>query len=248
MNKRKNIKLTLIFLMIFLIFPSIIMAQGIVVASTSLAGAIAKAAGAKDIRVLTPSEIKHPPEYDLKPSDLMKFEGADIVVYGGYEKMVSKLIETSKNKNIIAIQIDTTTSPQNLIEQVRKISKFLKTEKWVEEWEKEFSEKLKKLQNKLSPYFGKRAVVHKFAQPFARWAGFQVVHVINPGELTPKVIADSISKKPDIVIDVAHFPIAKVVAENAGCRYIQVINFPGIGGTQTLEDIFEYNSKQLIQP
>jgi len=35
------------------------------------------------------------------------------------------------------------------------------------------------------------------------------------------------------------------VAENARCKYIQVINFPGAGNTKTLEDVFEYNAGQL---
>lgn len=242
----KDILLSAIFTGIILL-PIMSIAQGIVVASTSLTGAIARAAGAREIRILTPSEIKHPPEYELKPSDLIKFEGAEMVIYAGYEKMVSKLIETSKNKNIISVKIDTTTSPENLIEQARKISKILKTEKEEQQWEKEFIERLKTLKEKVLPFSGKRVVVHKFAQPFSRWVGFQVVQVISPGELTPKVIADAISKKPELVIDIAHFPIAKVIVENIGCKYIQIINFPGIGGTQTLEDIFEHNVKQLLE-
>lgn len=247
MNKGKKRFILIILSLILLCFPSIALAQGIVVASTSLCGAIAKAAGAREVRILTPSEIKHPPEYDLKPSDLIKFEGADIVVYAGYEKMVSKLIETSKNKNIISIKIDTTTSPENLIEQARRISNILKTEKEEQQWEIRFRERLKILKEKVSAFAGKKVVVHKFAQPFSRWVGLQIVQVINPGELTPKLIAEAVSKKPEIVIDIAHFPIAKVISENIGCKYIQVINFPGIEGTETLEDIFEYNVKQLLQ-
>lgn len=243
----KNIWLSVFFLLATFLFPFISMAKEVVVCSTTLSGAIAGAAGAKEIRVLTPGEIKHPPEYDLKPSDLFKFEGAKIVVYGGYEKMVKKLIETAKDKNIIPLKIDTTTSPDNLIEQARKISKILNTEKEEQEWEERFREKLKILKERLTPLAGKRTVVHKFAQPLARWAGLDVIQVISPGELTPKVVADAISKKPELVVDIAHFPIAKVIADHARCRYIQVINFPGIGGTKSLEDIFEYNFRQLIE-
>lgn len=218
-----------------------------VVASTSLAGAIAKAAGAKEVRVITPGEMRHPPEYDLRPSDLLKFEGADIVVYGGYERIVSKLLETSKNKNILAIHIDTGTSPENLMVQARKIAAVLKTEKEEQIWEEGFLRKLEGLKEKLSPFSAKRAVVHRFAQPFAQWAGLQIVQMISPGELTPKVVAEAIAKKPELVVDIHHFPIAGVIAENAKCGYIQIINFPGVGSTQTLEDIFEYNVFQLIR-
>jgi len=232
---------------VILFFPTTPMAKEVVVASTSLAGAIAKAAGAKEVRILTPGEIRHPPEYDLKPSDLLRFEGANIVVYGGYERMVQKLLETSRNRNIMAIQIDTDTSPENLVNQVRKISKMLGTEKERQAWEESFVERLKLLQKKISPYSGRKAVVHRFAQPFARWAGLHVVQIISPGELTPKVIADAVMQKPELVVDILHFPNVKVIAENAKCKYIQVINFPGVENTKTIEDIFEYNSAQLLK-
>jgi zinc transport system substrate-binding protein/iron/zinc/copper transport system substrate-binding protein len=228
-------------------FSSPASSQEVVVASTSLAGAIAKAAGAKEVRVIVSSEMRHPPEYDLKPSDLLKFEGSKIVIYGGYERMVSKLLETSKNKNILAIQINTDTSPENLISQARRIAEVLKTEKEEQIWEKIFSEKLMELQKKIHPFSGKRAVVHRFAQPFAQWAGLHMVQIISPGELTPKVIGDAVAKNPELVIDIYHFPVAQVIAENAKCKYILVINFPGVENTKTLEDIFEYNSKELLK-
>jgi len=38
-----------------------------------------------------------------------------------------------------------------------------------------------------------------------------------------------------------------VIAENAKCRYAQVINFPGVNETSSLEDIFQYNSTELMR-
>lgn len=239
-----------IFLMGWLLFLSFPLppasAQETVVASTSLTGAIAKAAGAKEVRIVVSSETRHPPEYDLKPSDLLKFEGAKVIVYGGYERMVQKLLETSRNKNILAIQVNTDTSPENLISQARKISEILKTEKEEKAWEERFIGRLKELQKKISPFSGKRAVVHLFAQPFAQWAGLQIVQIVRPGELTPKVIGDAVTKNPDLVVDIYHVPVAQAIAENAKCKYIQVINFPGVDHTQSLEDLFQYNSIQLL--
>jgi ABC-type Mn2+/Zn2+ transport system permease subunit len=245
-GRRMTVWMGLMVGILILNFPLPALAQETVVASTSLAGAIAKAAGAKEVRIIVSSEMRHPPEYDLKPSDLLKFEGAKVVIYGGYERMVSKLLETSKNKNIVAIQIDTDTSPENLISQARKISGVLKTEKEEQVWEERFLAKLKELQKKIRPFSGKRAVVHRFAQPFAQWAGLQVVQIVSPGELTPKVIGDAVAKNPELVVDIYHFPVVQVISENAKCKYIQVINFPGVGKTKTLEDIFEYNSNELL--
>lgn len=222
-------------------------AEPVVVASTSLTGALAGAAGAKEVRILAPMDIKHAPEYDLRPSDLQKLEGAQAVIYAGYERMVSKLVETSRNKNVVAIQVNTETTPDNLIAQARKVAVFLKTEKDAAAWENAFQQRLKALKTALSSLSGRRAVVHFHAQPFARWAGLSVVQVVRPGELTPKVIADSIAQKPDVVVDILHSPVAKTIADNAGCKYLQVINFPGAGNTVTLDDLFEYNTKQLLK-
>ncbi len=219
----------------------------VVVASTSLTGAIVHAAGAQEVRVLTPADAGHPPEYDLKPADLLKLEGADVVVYAGYERMVSRLVETSRNKQIIAIQVDTTLSPENLIAQVHKIAGVLKTEREAGSWEKSFLQTLRSLKGRMAPVAGKRAVVHWHARPFAAWAGLTVVQIIPLGELTPRVIADSIAQKPDVVVDILHSPVARTIADNAKCRYVQLINFPGVEKTTSLEDIFEYNTNQLLK-
>jgi zinc transport system substrate-binding protein/iron/zinc/copper transport system substrate-binding protein len=227
--------------------PQFSIAQETVIASTSLVGAIAKAAGAKEVQVLTPVEMRHPPEYELMPSDLLKFQRARVIIYGGYERMVPKLLETSKNRNILAIQIDTETSPENLMNQVRKVSKILGTQKEEKAWEERFIERLKILHKRLFLFSGKRTVVHRFASPFANWAGLSIVQMISPGELTPKAVADGIAQKPELVVDVLHFPVARVIAENAKCKYIQIINFPGVENTKTLEDVFEYNSIQVIK-
>lgn len=42
----------------------------VVVASSSWTGAIAEAAGADEVRVLAPFELKHPPEYDYRRAKL----------------------------------------------------------------------------------------------------------------------------------------------------------------------------------
>ncbi len=218
----------------------------VVVASTTLTGAIAKAAGAQEVRVLTPANVSHPPEYDLRPSDLLKLEKAQVVVYAGYEKMASRLAASAAGKNVLTVQVDTTLSPESLVLQVRKVAAALKSEKEAGAWEAEFLRRVALLRARLQPVSGKRAVVHLHAKPFAEWSGVAVVQVVPPGELSPRVISDAIQKKPEIVIDILHSPVARVIAENAGCAYVQLINFPGIGKTATLEDLFEYNTNRLL--
>jgi zinc transport system substrate-binding protein len=218
-----------------------------VVASTSLTAAIATAAGAREVRVLTPLDVKHPPEYELKPSDLLKFEGAQAVVYAGYERMVTRILETSGGKNIVAIRIDTATSPENIILQTKRIASVLHTEKTQAEWETAFHRRLETLKARLAPFTGKRAVVVIHAQPFAQWAGLEVVQVVSPGELSVKALTEAVAKHPDVVVDVLHMPAARIIAENAKSRYTQIINFPGSENTVTIEDVFEFNTSRLVK-
>jgi len=218
-----------------------------VVASTSLTGALARAAGASEVRILAPADVVHPPEYELRPSDLAKLEGARAVVFAGYERMVQTLIDASKSKNLTAVQVDATTSPDNLVAQARKIAAVLHTQKEEQAWEKGFLEKLRSLKEKLAPYSGKRAVVHLHAEAMVKWAGLSVVQVFMPGELSPKAVADAVAKEPDIVVDILHMPVARVIADNARCPYAQLINFPGVGDTVSLDDLFEYDAAQIIK-
>jgi zinc transport system substrate-binding protein len=218
-----------------------------VVASTSLTAAVAKAAGAKEIRILTPADVKHPPEYELKPSDVAKLDGAQAVVYAGYERMVQKLLDVSGGKGVLAIKVDTAMSPESLIRAAQKIAAALHTEKAESVWEESFSARLTALKSKLAPFAGKRAVAVFHAQPFARWAGLDVIQVLSPGEISVKALTEAVSKHPDIVVDIAHMPAARVIADNAHSRYAQIINFPGTGGTVTLEDIFDFNTTQLVK-
>jgi zinc transport system substrate-binding protein len=218
-----------------------------VVTSTSLTAAVARAAGAKEIRTLTPADVKHPPEYELKPSDVAKLDGIQVVVYAGYERMVQKLLDVSGSKGIQAIKVDTALSPENLIQQARKIAAALHTEKAESAWEELFAAKLAALKAKLAPFAAKRAIVVFHAQPFARWAGLDVIQVLNPGEISVKALTEAVAQRPDIVVDIAHMPAARVIADNAHSRYAQIINFPGVGGTATLEDIFEFNTTQLVK-
>jgi hypothetical protein len=79
-----------------------------------------------------------------------------------------------------------------------------------------------------------------------KWAGLSVVQVFMPGELSPKAVADAVAKQPDVVVDILHMPVAKVIADNARCSYAQLINFPGAGNTVSLDDLFEYDAAQIV--
>ena len=57
--------------------------EPVVVATTTWTAAFCRAAGIDDVVVLTPSTLRHPPDYLLKPSDIPLIEEADIIVVVG---------------------------------------------------------------------------------------------------------------------------------------------------------------------
>jgi hypothetical protein len=218
-----------------------------VVASTSLTGALAQAAGARQVRILTPLDVKHPPEYELRPSDIAQLNGASAVVYGGHEKMARRLVEVSKGRGLPVVQVDTTISPGNFTAQARKIAAVYRTVRAEQAWEKDFLERAAFLKSRLAPYSGKKAVVHLYAQSFAAWAGLTVVQVIMPGEISSNTVAEAKAKQPDIVLDILDMPAARMIAENARCPYAALITFPGAEKTATLRDILEYDTAQILK-
>jgi ABC-type Zn uptake system ZnuABC Zn-binding protein ZnuA len=67
--------------------------EKLVVASTSWVAA--RAGGAEHIRVLAPAELRHPPEYELKPSDLAAASRAGLVLYAEWDTFARRLKEAA---------------------------------------------------------------------------------------------------------------------------------------------------------
>lgn len=218
----------------------------IVVASTSWTGAIAEAAGADEVRILAPFELKHPPEYDYRPSDISQLRFARLLVYGGYEPFVKKLAIAAGFPQARLIAIMTSNDPGNLKKQVRLLSEKMGTQKREAAWEKDFDKVLADIQkqaqkNKISR---KRVLVQKYQIPFVKWLGFDVIGVFNTDELSPNKVMEYAMMKPDMVIDNFHNPQGKPIAEIAKCDYVALINFPS-PNARSLIELLKDNATRL---
>ncbi|GHV23705.1 hypothetical protein FACS189494_11840 [Spirochaetia bacterium] len=219
-----------------------------IVASTSWVAAIARAAGAERITILAPSELKHPPEYELKPSDLRAASKADIILYASWEMFAKKLAETAGSAGVQIINVYTTNDPVKIKEEARRLASIFGTTEREAAWEKEFDTLTAKLRTEIqAAYPNKRAAVNRMQLPFATWAGFTVAGEYGPAEPSPAVIVDLVGLKPNLVIDNYHGPSGIPIAEAAKVPYSELINFPGKDGTVTLEDVFKYNAAVLIK-
>lgn len=218
-----------------------------VIASTSWVQAFAIVAGAKNVVTIAPFELQHPPEYEIKPSDLLAVQHASLIVYSGYEKFAKKLAETAQNKNLRILAVYTDNVPSTIIAESKKIAEALGTTAEQAKWAQSFTSFTENLRSEVAALPDKKVVVQAYMKTFVDWLGLDVVGTFGPGEPSPAVVLDLIKKKPAMVLDNYHNPGGKALAESLGVPYVLLINFPGKDGTRTIEDVFLYNEKAILQ-
>jgi hypothetical protein len=221
--------------------------EKLVLASTTWVAALAEAAGANNVRVLAPAELRHPPEYELKPSDMALVSKADYILYAGWERFAEKLTETAGSAGVRLVKVRTENDPAVLIAEAEKLAVLFGTSGRFESWRGEFEKLTGELKAKiLAAWPEKRAVVHRMQSPFVLWLGLDIAGEYGPAEPSPALILALSRLKPALVIDNYHGPSGRPIAEAAKSPYAELINFPGKDGTKTLEDVFRYNADILI--
>jgi len=218
-----------------------------VIASTSWTGAFAQVAGAEDVRVLAPFDLTHPPEYELRPSDIRAVGQADFVIYAGYETMVERLLATAENSDTQPIQITTVHARPVMRASVMKIAEALGTVDTAEERLDELFGVLDDWQSELEGYglHDVPVVAHFHQRALAESLGMNVVGVFGPAPLEARQIDEISRLDPSLIIDNGHNPIATPLEETTDATITVWYNFPGTGGTRTLLDIFAYNRNDL---
>ena len=154
-----------------------------VVATNSWTAAFAAAAGAADIVTLAPSDLRHPAEYELKPSDVAALQGAELIVYTGFEVMAKKIAEAAGSGKIRLLQIDADYSLATMRASILAIADVTGTqpkarasiaslESFLVSWKTEL---------RSAGLHGAPVVVHLFQQPLMEELGFDVTGVFGPG-------------------------------------------------------------------
>ncbi len=250
----KNIKINICLLSVFLFFT--IYKSGSIenheyIATTRWVAGITEIAGIENIRIFAPSNMVHPPEYELKPEDLLILSKAKVVFYAGYEKnMVEKINESlnsSKNKFKI-ILVKTENSLTVLREESLKIAKELNTlekyKKNIIEIEKIYDEIINIL--KENNIYGKDAYVHIHQKPLAESLGFNIVGTFGPAPVGAKNLEEVSKLKPLIIIDNYHSEVAKPLIEvSKNSKIVSFLNFPGLFETKNIKDVLLYNKDVL---
>lgn len=219
-----------------------------VVATTSWTAALAMAAGVTDIVVLAPSELRHPAEYELKPSDIMALKGADLIVSTGFETMARKLAAAAGTQHITVLQVDADYSLPTMRKSILAIAEATGTttkaqesvtalENFIASWKKELQK---------SGLYGASVLAHVFQKPLMDELGFSVQGLFGPGPLEASQITKLSGANAALIVDNWHNEAAAPLRETLPeVRYVSLINFPGPDGTVTLLDVLADNRKRL---
>ncbi|KAB3532767.1 hypothetical protein F8154_11510 [Alkaliphilus pronyensis] len=217
-----------------------------IVASTSWTALMAEAAGAKNVTIIAPVELKHPPEYDFKPSDIKKIQEADWVIMAGYEAFMNKIIEANNIDQEKIIRVKTTNTYDNLVEQTKIIAEKINTVNLQQEWVSEFSNTMDVIMEKSKEgnVSDIRVLVHTHLAAYTKSLGYDVVEVYGAEELSPAKIGELAKLQPDLIIDNYHNPQGIAIEELSGAKRVELRNFPGVE-QESLVDLMIYNAKLL---
>jgi zinc transport system substrate-binding protein len=219
-----------------------------VVATNSWTAAFAAAAGATDVITLAPSELRHPAEYELRPSDVAALRGAGLIIYTGFEVMAKKLAEAAGSQSVRMLKIDADYSLPTFRVSLTAIADALGTQaaagksiaaltQFMSSWKSELA---------AAGWGGAPVVVHVFQLPLVQELGFRVAGVFGPGPLEAAQIAKLSPMNAKLIVDNWHNeaggPLRETMSE---VPYASLINFPGADGTKTLLDVLADNRSRL---
>lgn len=217
-----------------------------IIASTSWTALIAEAASGQDVEIIAPVELKHPPEYDFKPSDIERIQGADHILMAGYEPFMNKLLQSNDIDETKIIQVRTTNTYDNLVAQTKAIAEKLGTEEAQEKWEEEFSTATDEIMEKAKAKGVKnmKVLAHTHMVDFAKSLGFEVVEIFGAEEMSPAKIGELANLDHALIIDNYHNPQGMAIAEISKAERVELRNFPGPNHGDLI-DLFKDNAKIL---
>lgn len=261
--------LPLLLSILMLILPvSIVFTQSeskpIVVTSTTVLSSIVRdLAGDKVNIIAIASPSICPAHYDIKPSDIVAFREAKLILYHGFEPWIKQLKEVSGTQAPLVKISGPWNTPQNLKKLYEKVAKVL-SEKLGLNVNSSLSRALKaidkvalKLKSIAEEYdfSSVKVIVMKWQKPFIVWLGFNVVKDYPPPErISTKEMVElerlGRIHKVQLVIDNLQSGIwfGEELARRIGAVHVVLTNFPGtLTGLNNVTKVMEYNVEQLVK-
>lgn len=224
-------------------------AEGIkVAATTEWTAAFCRLAGINEVHVLAPANLQHPPDYELRPSDIPVIMESDLIVFGGYEGMMRRIRSNTAGGDTELLQIRTVNSEAFIRESVLFIAEAAGTvpeaEKNLEELDEVWKEARSIVED--AGQVLKKSAVHFHLGDFAWTMGLFEVASFGPAPPGPALISEIAGSGAALIVDNAHNPRAAALREVLpDADVVELINFPGRFGTSNLEDVILHNARLL---
>ncbi|MCQ2398689.1 MAG: hypothetical protein MJ052_05260 [Sphaerochaetaceae bacterium] len=219
-------------------------------ASTVWVSSIAELAGIENIYTIAPANLKHPPEYEITPNDMVQLMKSDLIFHAGYEKMVKVMTASAEIPEEKLVKVKTTNTLENLTAMIIKLSGIADTREAAEKNQKKldklFTEARKTvIEKKLNEI---PAFVNINQAEFAKDIGLNVIGTFGPGSLSSDQIAQVAREKYPLVIDNLHSPVTSpgpvVIPESV---ILVLINFPEEMKNDALIDVLSDNLCTLFE-
>ncbi len=214
-----------------------------ILAATSWAAALARAAGATDVRTLAPEGLQHPPDYDPKPSDLAAARDAQFVLLGGFEGFARAILEAAGSSAQV-VRVRLTFDPATVEAEVLRLGALFGTEAaaqaFVEQWRTEVAAAKERLRPLAQ---GRSCLVHVFFTPWAELAGLTPRASFGPKPLSLPQLGELARHRADLILDNTHMPGALALAEATGAPRVELRHFPRPG--QGLLEVLQANTAAL---
>jgi zinc transport system substrate-binding protein len=214
-----------------------------VVASTTLAGALAKAAGATDVTVIAPANIPDQQAFAPTTEDLVPARTADHVIFAETDGFAGSLKEAAGDAHQMAIKPVYTL--EGVHAEVTKLAELFGTQNAAKKWLTAFDTEVTNLSASMEgvapiPPFTAVAEVG-----VAQWAqfggGIKVVGKYGPAPVTAKQLADLTATKPMLILANVHAPNG--TPKIPGTYRVDLVNYPG--EDLDLLSVYETNAERI---
>lgn len=246
----KHVFVIILTLILFIHKQGIAQDEMNIVVTSSWTAAYAKMAGIENFEMMAPSDMQHPSEYELQIDDILKLKNADLIICGGYEIMMNKIRTGLQIAPEKILQIKTDYNQTHISESVYSIAKLSNTEKLaernLEQLNKTFEDCKRKIREEGISEL--QALVQFFVRPFTEELDISIAGIYGPRQLEAYDIQELMKLDFNLILDNAHNPSAQPLVESKkGARIAYLLNFPGMGNTESIGDVIKYNVEQIIK-
>jgi hypothetical protein len=221
-----------------------------IIVTSSWTAAYAQLAGIDEFKILAPSDIQHPSEYELQIEDIKNLREADLIICGGYEIMMERIRTGLQIDPDKILQIKTDYIEDNIAMSVRAIAELTgsggQAERNLSTLQELFESSRRKIED--AGLAEIPIVAQFFIGPLAQELELNIAGIFGPRQLEAFDIQELMKLDFELILDNAHNPSARPLAESKkDVPVAYLINFPGKGNTKTLEDVIRYNVEMIIK-